>query len=892
MKLRNFTIIALIAASVFAMCLHTYADSTLYNPDTSTWYAYEPVDVSDTEGTVLDVSWILDAPAGKHGYLSTEGDNFVFEDGTEANFWGINIILDMSYTREHLSKLAEQCAQKGYNIVRLLSLDRIHGQGVIGRKSDLGRIADSEFMDKLCFFISELKARGIYCCIPLCCYYVPVLDDNADDMSNITHGLKSAGIYDDKLIKIQKDYAYNLLTTFNPYTGYYLYNDPVLAMIEIKNEDSLPDKRYIDGSDYYSAELKQMFNDRLLAKYQNREGLLEAWTMGRNKVALDEGEDPKEGTVAIISEENKSKYSTPRDIDTMMFLSETQKSYVDGMKSYLHSIGVKCPVSGATVVWDNRNSLENALIDMDYIDVHAYVNHPTGSKSVTAGTVSPNSETALVSTNGLGDLRYFFASKMYGRPTTLSEWDYVYPHAYAHEGQLLMASYASLQGFHPMAFQGSNEWLSGNNVMKTTLFDNMMNPAKLAAMPAAALIYHRRDAVEADNGFYPVRYEGREPYVEEKSYGLGSDVIGLNLIGKSGKIFDEYDGNCNDIDILKLNKQGLETGIYVSSTGDMSLDTNEQIFRLNTERSQAITGFVGGKSIELDDVIYSIDNDFATVYTTSLTDDAIYNSEHILITLVGRTANTGQTMSEDNTTFVNPGTAPILIEPVTGSFVVKTTDDIAVYALDSSGQRDHEISVSDSAGGKCFSISAEDKAMHIEIVRLTSSQTKNEHISLGNLSVEDSLFSDISSHKYKEETERAVLLGYMDGETDTQFMPDTYITRRDFIRGLVKALGLKSWIDTDLALYADVPADDPDYESIYTFRMLQIIPDGKGYLYPDAVLTRDTMESWLEGALGWSFKDKSADEVLSNLPEDNVIGKSQNITRLETALILDSAVWK
>ncbi len=38
----------------------------------------------------LDLSFIFDneKPAGKHGFLWADGDRFVFEDGTEARFWG------------------------------------------------------------------------------------------------------------------------------------------------------------------------------------------------------------------------------------------------------------------------------------------------------------------------------------------------------------------------------------------------------------------------------------------------------------------------------------------------------------------------------------------------------------------------------------------------------------------------------------------------------------------------------------------------------------------------------------------------------------------------------------------------------------------------------------
>ena len=40
----------------------------------------------------VDISFVFEGekPAGKHGFLKTEGRQFVFEDGTPVKFWGTN----------------------------------------------------------------------------------------------------------------------------------------------------------------------------------------------------------------------------------------------------------------------------------------------------------------------------------------------------------------------------------------------------------------------------------------------------------------------------------------------------------------------------------------------------------------------------------------------------------------------------------------------------------------------------------------------------------------------------------------------------------------------------------------------------------------------------------
>ena len=40
----------------------------------------------------VDISFVFadEKPAGKHGFVKVQGDQFVFEDGTPVRFWGVN----------------------------------------------------------------------------------------------------------------------------------------------------------------------------------------------------------------------------------------------------------------------------------------------------------------------------------------------------------------------------------------------------------------------------------------------------------------------------------------------------------------------------------------------------------------------------------------------------------------------------------------------------------------------------------------------------------------------------------------------------------------------------------------------------------------------------------
>ena len=69
---------------------------------------------------VLNYSHLLDAPAGKHGFVQTKHGHLFFEDGTRAKFLGFNVAARANTpTHETAEKLAERFASMGVNIIRL-----------------------------------------------------------------------------------------------------------------------------------------------------------------------------------------------------------------------------------------------------------------------------------------------------------------------------------------------------------------------------------------------------------------------------------------------------------------------------------------------------------------------------------------------------------------------------------------------------------------------------------------------------------------------------------------------------------------------------------------------------------------------------------------------------
>ena len=64
----------------------------------------------------IDISFVFEdeKPAGKHGFLTAKGRKFVFEDGTEVKFWGVNLNGGACFPeQDYAKKVASRLAQAG-----------------------------------------------------------------------------------------------------------------------------------------------------------------------------------------------------------------------------------------------------------------------------------------------------------------------------------------------------------------------------------------------------------------------------------------------------------------------------------------------------------------------------------------------------------------------------------------------------------------------------------------------------------------------------------------------------------------------------------------------------------------------------------------------------------
>lgn len=246
-------------------------------------FAFVPSWDDASTGTAADLSDWSTQPASQQITIS---NGHFYAGGQRIRFMGTNMTAQAcfpSYNDPLLGNVAEKIAARlsklGINCVRLIGIDCIVPYGMLN--ADLTTF-DATQLDRLDYFISRLKAHGIYVDIVIHgSRRFPGYDSTGlTDMS----AFHAVDLYHPGMIQLQKEYASALLTHTNAYTGNTYANEPAVALLEINNEDGLTfywrAGLFNTGTTINSAyltELQTQWNTWLATKYANTASLSAAW---------------------------------------------------------------------------------------------------------------------------------------------------------------------------------------------------------------------------------------------------------------------------------------------------------------------------------------------------------------------------------------------------------------------------------------------------------------------------------------------------------------------------------------------------------------------------------------------------------------------------------------
>jgi hypothetical protein len=236
-----------------------------------------------------DLSGLSHVPAGKFGPVRAGKDGHLRAGGQRIRFLGVNCCGSAAApAKQQAPRIAARLAKFGVNCVRFHHIDSAWSRPtLIDYASGTSRRLDAEVLDRLDYFVAQLKQRGIYLNINL---LVSRRFKAGDGLPAAIERLAwkdqhRVGLFDAKMIELQKEYARNLLTHRNPYTKLRYTEDPAVAFVEICNENGLL-VSYLGGvldtlGEPFAGDLQRQWNAWLRQRYDSTEKLHKAWKSRR-----------------------------------------------------------------------------------------------------------------------------------------------------------------------------------------------------------------------------------------------------------------------------------------------------------------------------------------------------------------------------------------------------------------------------------------------------------------------------------------------------------------------------------------------------------------------------------------------------------------------------------
>ena len=636
----------------------------------------------------IDISYLFEEekPAGKHGFLRTDGDVFRFEDGTPVRFWGTNLNSGACFPEHgYAEKLAKRLAAYGINMVRFHQIDAEWATPNIyqltkGKRLASTRRFDEESLDRLDYLMFCLKKEGIYIFLDMMTYRKFKEADGARNAHELIDRAAPYCMFDETLIERQKEYMRDLWEHVNPYTGLAYRDDPAVALSDVVNEvDLFGSFGHKISVEPYASEFRARF-----AAWCERQGI-------------------EEDTDHVDLNGTDSEALTD-------FKIHVTEEYYDGMFSYMRSLGVKVPLCGPNYSW-KWASCKAAQHIGDFADSHLNVRFMTWNPGKKISR-----DTAIHDQPEWGAMRSL-RRRVFGKPFFTSEWDVTYPNRYRAESPVVLASLGMLQdwsGFviHTYAYTSllqhmdilgkevSSETI-GNVGYREGIFSTWNDPAKFGMFYHAALITRRGDLKPSER---KVTIRVGELNVDQSNApGTLTTTVKKAFMASAElcRIAADYDGETQDAVPDDTELVDLSRGEVRSDTGEMYRNWKKRYGTIDSPMTKCVYGRLGllEEPVQLDGITVSCRNDYAVIALSSLNNALeIARSDSMLLTAVASVENSGQKMSPAPQEWQtdpalppymqmdDPGHAPILCEVVEADIRIRTAyRSLLVWSVNAEG---------------------------------------------------------------------------------------------------------------------------------------------------------------------------------------------------------------
>jgi hypothetical protein len=546
--------------------------------------------------------------------------------------------------------------------------------------------------------------------------------------------------FNEPLKAAYKEWVSILYTQVNPYTGIALKDDPAVALIQIKNEDSVLFWTIESIKPNHRATIEQAFFAWLVIKYGTIQQAFSAWS--------NEGQDQDNvgsGRIGLYSiweatQDAKAAHSAGKAMrvsDQLEFLSRHQQNFYTEIYNHYKSLGCKQLINANN--W--RPADAGGMFDaerwsnssVDVMAVNRYYD-PGHQGENSSWRIDPGH--TYIGESVLKNPTQFPINikQVDNKPFLVTESGWNLPHKYQAEGPFLIAAYMSLTGIdgffwfsassHKMDPNPYYPWfnLGPNGTQKAMSRWTASVPGQLSMFPANALLYrkgyispgatvvHEERTLESiwkreipliteEAGFDP----NRDSW-DNSTNPTETEVAPIAYL--AGPVEVKYGGNpANNVVSGQLaTLLNFSSKTVTSTTGQLKWNYDKGFCTMNAPKAQGVTGFLETTpTVELADVTITSKNSYAAINVVSMDDQSLSSSAQILVQVgtVYRPTNwqekavklTINGQQKDGFEIVNTGIMPWQGQNTDVKIKLKNTLISAAYLLDQSGYINKEILV-------------------------------------------------------------------------------------------------------------------------------------------------------------------------------------------------------
>ena len=635
-----------------------------------------PLERNVKKGSILDFSFLADqhAPAGKFGkIISNKKGHFVYEKtGKRARLIGTNLCFDANYIpKEECDKLAEVFRRQGYNSVRFHHTD-IHMIKNTWNAQNSYEV-DPEMLDKLDYLFYAMKKGGLYVTVD---FYTMRYFGPGEIVEVARSGKRTQ--CDVKALLPVSETAFNAwsklvlawMNHVNPYTGIAWKDDPALVFACPLNEDSI-----VSVLRSNSVAMK-LFKKRY-QEWKTKNGIT--------------GPD----VTPLIKD--------PRFTE---FVLELKRESNREISAFLKKNGINIMLSGSN--WWNTQGQTFTRSEFDVVDNHQYADHPNnGSYNQGSCIRGGLSRTIPV---------FMMPTRIFGKPFTVTEFNFCFPNRYRAEGGALFGAYSALQDWDAVyRFSWSHSKKKNLEIHPVVHFDIASDLLSLYTDRQIALLFARGDVSPAAKKYlYAVSMKEatKEGFGGMWSRGLfpksftslgvvsqtGSQVVdtGHPVKGQFNGVTAEqkpqakllagnpFDSAAEIAEIIRPDKDGE----IVSDTGEIRFNPKKGYLKVLSEKTECFVSFPGKDMKGICLSVVGLDT-FTAVSASAMDDRKLANSKRVLIFHLTNVLNSNMKFSNAEMRRIEGvGELPHLVRTGKADLLLKNTNPgLSVYAVSSSGKK-------------------------------------------------------------------------------------------------------------------------------------------------------------------------------------------------------------